>query len=364
MEDAANCLIENNEFRDLGGNGVYLQQYNTRNAIRYNHFTRCGSNAVVLAGGRVVGPRKDPEHPLFNQVSDNEIERCGVFDKSSAGVFLGRSEGNNVAHNLIHDIPHHAVNLGSNPYARNYVEYNRIHHVRLETHDTGAINAWMDVPREWEWSGHFIRYNFISDVLNPTNRDLAFFSGIYLDDETSNCLVYGNIIVRTRIGLFVKGKNNVVENNIIAEGLPLEATSDTAGYAGELLIAGHSHHFQWFSASDRVQKNILYKPINAVNVSWTNNEPIPAALRYLQECDYNVYFNNGRDIRFRIEGLKEQTISLADWQKATGFDRHSQVVDPLFVDPAHDDYRLRPESPAIKLGFVPIDVEHIGIRPR
>jgi hypothetical protein len=32
----------------------------------------------------------------------------------------------------------------------------------------------------------------------------------------------------------------------------------------------------------------------------------------------------------------------------------------LFVDAAKDDYRLQPESPALKLGFEPIPVERIG----
>ena len=45
-----------------------------------------------------------------------------------------------------------------------------------------------------------------------------------------------------------------------------------------------------------------------------------------------------------------------------GFDTHSLLADPLFVDPARDDYRLRPESPAFKLGFQPIDMSRIGIR--
>ncbi len=47
------------------------------------------------------------------------------------------------------------------------------------------------------------------------------------------------------------------------------------------------------------------------------------------------------------------------WQ-ARGMDTHSLVADPLFVDAAHDDYRLRTDSPALKLGFQQIPVEHIG----
>jgi len=199
-------------------------------------------------------------------------------------------------------------------------------------------------------------------MVNPTNWDSAFYSGIYLDDESSNCFVYGNIIARTRIGVFVKGKNNVIENNIFVDSLPVEGGH--IAYAGQLLIAGHSHHYPWFSASDRAQKNIFYRPGTAVNISWTFDQPLPAALRFLERCDYNLYFHNAWDIRFRIEGLAESPLSLTGWQKGTGFDLHSLVGDPLFVDLAHDDYRLRPESPAIKLGFIPIDVQEIGIRPR
>jgi hypothetical protein len=54
--------------------------------------------------------------------------------------------------------------------------------------------------------------------------------------------------------------------------------------------------------------------------------------------------------------------SLDPWQawQASGQDRHSLLADPLFVDAAKDDYRLRPESPAFKLGFKPIPMEKIG----
>lgn len=49
------------------------------------------------------------------------------------------------------------------------------------------------------------------------------------------------------------------------------------------------------------------------------------------------------------------------WQNA-GWDKHSLVADPLFVDWEKDDFRLKPESPAFKLGFKKIPVEEIGVR--
>lgn len=53
---------------------------------------------------------------------------------------------------------------------------------------------------------------------------------------------------------------------------------------------------------------------------------------------------------------------LSEWEawQAQGMDRHSLVADPLFVDAGRDDYRLRPESPAFRLGFEAIPLERIG----
>ena len=36
----------------------------------------------------------------------------------------------------------------------------------------------------------------------------------------------------------------------------------------------------------------------------------------------------------------------------------------MFVDALHDNYRLKFDSPALRLGFVPIDMAKIGIRHR
>ena len=73
-----------------------------------------------------------------------------------------------------------------------------------------------------------------------------------------------------------------------------------------------------------------------------------AALRW--ESDYNVFWYGGREIP-ELPSLREN-----------GLDRHSIVGDPLFVDAAGDDYRLRPESPAFELGFKAIDTSRVGRR--
>ncbi len=54
--------------------------------------------------------------------------------------------------------------------------------------------------------------------------------------------------------------------------------------------------------------------------------------------------------------------AMSEWEawQALGLDRHSRIADPLFVNRARDDYRLKPGSPAYALGFKPIPVDKIG----
>ena len=53
---------------------------------------------------------------------------------------------------------------------------------------------------------------------------------------------------------------------------------------------------------------------------------------------------------------------LDEWRslQAAGFDGNSLVADPLFVAPEKDDWRLKPDSPAFKLGFQRIPMDKIG----
>ena len=54
-------------------------------------------------------------------------------------------------------------------------------------------------------------------------------------------------------------------------------------------------------------------------------------------------------------------IDLEGW-RALGFDKNSVFADPLFVDPSRNDYRVRPESPALKVGFKNFEMGSWGIR--
>lgn len=71
--------------------------------------------------------------------------------------------------------------------------------------------------------------------------------------------------------------------------------------------------------------------------------------------DHNVYW----DVRGEPVTFANRTLEA--WRQE-GHDAGSIVTDPLFVDPYDYDFRLRSNSPALRLGFRPIDVSTVGPR--
>ncbi len=82
------------------------------------------------------------------------------------------------------------------------------------------------------------------------------------------------------------------------------------------------------------------------------------------ESDYNIYWNPGCCIWLNpvIWGMRDVAY-FEDWQKL-GYDKNSIVKDPLFVDRKKDDYSLKPNSPAFKVGFKPFDISNVGLEGR
>ncbi len=342
-------------------------------AQRSGHYIRyAGAIGVCLIGSHYENPRAPKRYPIYNEVLDNYIHHCGVFNKYVAGVFLGLSEGNVIGHNRIEYMPHHAINLGNSGFGRNVVEYNEIRHVGMQSCDKGAINSWMEDPyghleKQAPRAGHVIRYNLVADVESGScqHEGNPWMSwGVYLDNYTSNCFVYGNLLVRPGwLGIYVNGgQNNFIENNIIVDAL-----SSATHFGG-----WWQPQMEGFMIGNRFSRNIFYSAKDGANVLHRHvaylEEPLTDVLA---ESDYNLFFNTATKdfvvsdtLQKKIATKRTSTdirIPLAEWQKL-GFDTHSAFEDPLFVNPQSDDYRLKPESPAFKLGFQPIDVSQIGPR--
>ena len=71
------------------------------------------------------------------------------------------------------------------------------------------------------------------------------------------------------------------------------------------------------------------------------------------KADNNLYFNTAEP------GWGQKHL---DAQRPFGIEQHSVEADPQFRNPVQDDFHLPPDSPALKLGFQPIDISTIGPR--
>lgn len=68
-----------------------------------------------------------------------------------------------------------------------------------------------------------------------------------------------------------------------------------------------------------------------------------AGWKTLPDMDHNLWFS-GEGVM--VYWFRERIAGFDDYRKTTGLDAHSRFADPKFVDAAHGDYRLAPDSPA------------------
>ena len=95
----------------------------------------------------------------------------------------------------------------------------------------------------------------------------------------------------------------------------------------------------------------------------------PASGPWVDEIDYNVlYYRDGpfeARVTMSVKDFFDRNhikYSLKMWQKL-GLDLHSVIADPMFIDPVNSDYRVKSDSPALKLGFKNFDMDNFGLLP-
>ena len=79
--------------------------------------------------------------------------------------------------------------------------------------------------------------------------------------------------------------------------------------------------------------------------------------------DLNLLWEiNNRPPVHRVSGRGSATLSMQEIL-GMGYELHSLVADPRCTDLASRNFRLQDDSPALTLGFRPIDVSDVGPRP-
>jgi|GEM_PF-345477 len=350
LKGARHVHFDRCTFERLGTYAVEI-----REGCRDNRFTR--NHIVDVAGGgfRVTGGNEH-SHPLLRTgetvIADNRIGPYGQVFASAVGVLLMHTDGNRVEHNEIHHGYYTGVSVGWHwGYQRsvsrdNRIAYNHIHHIGQGLlSDMGGIYTLGVSP------GTVLVGNRIHDV--EANRYGGW--GIYNDEGSSHILVEDNLVYDTKFAGYNihYAKEITVRNNIFAFGR-LEQLSRS-------IIEPHKSCF--------FERNIVYfEQGELLNNQWGDRpyefyyQPRPGGTRTTEstfDMDWNVYFNpNLPPEQARFNGK-----SFDHWNKA-GKDRHSRWADPRFVNAEARDFRLRPDSPALELGFRPLDPDRAGPRQR
>ncbi len=310
-------------------------------------------------GVSIIGTSMDHE-----RVSDHMVDNCYIWDigwgrihNRCGGVYMHRCARVKLTHNHVHDTPRYALGMDVGNDCE--FAYNYCHHSNLVTADTSIIEAatamdWgLPIEEQLERNkvqnaGNSVHHNLLHDSggwgTNAAGElESPYYSwGIYLDLACSNWRIHDNVVYNTVLGGFMSnaGVNIAVENNVFVDGQKVQVYFNPWD--------------KYPTAGNRCERNIIaYQGQGAALYNLSRFEDS------FVHFERNLVWANGQTPAINgLSGVKRKD-SWAAWL-AQGRDKGTVVADPQFVDPGERDYRLRPTSPALALGFQPIDLTGVG----
>ncbi|MHB1034386.1 MAG: PDZ domain-containing protein [Pirellulales bacterium] len=357
LNGTEDCTIEDCFIDQVGGNAVFVNDYNRRVTVRGCHIAHAGANGVAFVGGRdaarvprdwndrsqslakldrTPGP-KTANYPADCLVDDCLIYLSGRVEKQTAPVQIELAQGITVRHCSLYDVPRAGINIGDGCWGGHMIEFCDIFDTVKETGDHGSFNSWgrdrfwrlggldLNDDQAWEANKDVVLLDAVKTTILRNNRWRCDHGwDIDLDDGSSNYHIYNNLCLngglKNREGFY-----RVVENNVILNGF---------------------HPHVWFKHSqDIVRRNIMltdhYLPAGGMpETPWG------------KEMDNNLVHRAGAKDPQPAAKLAEQSKR----------DAHSIVADAMFVDPANGDFRVQEGSPALKLGFVNFPMDQFGVQ--
>ena len=336
------------EFDQVGGNAIFVNNYNRRVLIKGCHIHDTGASGVCFVGDPAAvrdrlfeynqtqvlttfdpapGPKSD-NYPADSIVEDCLIHGIGRVERQPAAVQISMSKGITVRDTSIYDCARAGINISEGTWGGHLIEGCDVFDTVLETHDHGSFNSW---GRDRFWGGELSK----TDEVVSENPDLPFLDAVTptiirnsrwrcdhgwdvdLDDGSTNYEIYNNVFLNGGLKLR-EGYRRIVTNNI--------------GYNSS------AHPHGWYKNSqDSLKNNIwmtAYRPARMPKDKWGGTS------------DKNLF-----PADFALKEAQEK-----------GWDANSLVGDPMFIDPAKGDFRVHEDSPALKLGFKNFPMDRFGVK--
>jgi hypothetical protein len=305
-----------------------------------------GGNAFGIA---VYGT--NPTTPISDLLVDgNEVHHLKTGSSESL-VLNGNVAGFRVTRNVVHD----NNNIG----------------IDLIGHERSSPDPETDRARDGVISGNLV-YNITSKG-NPAYGEEVNSDGIYVDGGT-RLLIERNIMHDVDFGIelasehFGKTTSHITaRNNLIygchTAGITIGGYDEKRGVTEHCIMANNTLYandtwgtetgefmMQFYLRNNFFENNIIYVGRHGRVMTSKSGRMSPDTPTVTM--NHNLYYFQGgsKAARWRFDNQDYPTFE--DYVGTTGNDRNSRFADPLFVNPAANDFRLRKDSPALGTGRV------------
>jgi len=349
---ATDCVVSDCEFDQLGGNSIFVNNYNRRLTFRSCYLHHGGANGIAFVGDpemvrsplfrygdqdfemmdRTPGPKGD-NYPADCLVEDCLITMTGRDEKQTSPVQISMSHKITVRHCSIYDVPRAGINISEGTFGGHIIENCDVFNTVLETGDHGSFNSWgrdrfwtpniQETAVEIDMNSELYKLDMLDSNVIRNSRWLCDHGwDIDLDDGSSWYRIYNNVLLngglKMREGYNRKATNNVIINNSL-------------------------HPHVWYPESGDVFKhNIVFGAYRPAAMQ----RALAPDDKWGKEIDYNFFATNRVDLeKYRINGC----------------DSNSIVGDPLFVEAAEGDFRVQENSPALEIGFQNFSMDQFGV---
>jgi hypothetical protein len=378
------CTIQACRLVNTSGAGLRLDLTSFDNRIIDNEVSHTGGVGILLAG---YGPGTKDESKR-NTVSNNWVHHIGEIYWASPAVMVWQSGENQVTHNLIHDTPYSGITVsGRTGWTAQADATFRAREVDLPDYKSlpSASSGSNAVHKEW-WQArekymhgrkNFVAWNDIHDVMETmgdgngiyisgTGKENHIYqnyihhldgdgvaSGLRCDNDQYETIVEGNVLYKIRsaqTGISTT-EMNYITNNIIVELIPSRRPITKPNIVhGYISIPNPS----WPIEGARITHNIIWSPRADYWPIVEHKSLATGAGDRLKntDTDFNLYW---------CPADPEWGQRHIDDQRRYGVEMHSLSVDPMFVGVESGDLRLRPDSPAHRIGIKTWDISTAGL---
>ena len=371
-------IIKNNKINDIGkvfrASPAICIYHSGNNQISHNEIYNTSYTGISVGWWTVMG------WDVF--MKNNRIEYNKIYNNMKSlndggGIYvLGKQPSSLISNNIIHDVVQTPEHLSSQYlfgiYFDNAEDMQAKNNLVYRTGDSGIIFfSYLPNPR-----AHDKNNSVENNIFVDAGRHETFFNSY--EDKFAKNIVYSS---NRQSSTFFDIKTGII--NYSDYNLFFKEDGSKAAYK----FRNKQNQAYFYTTSEAEKKNLIdvYSSVWAyegiafyaypsqvgktlpVYRFWNKKTGVhiftasEAEKNKLRSSLYSYYwvYEGIAFYAYPDAALSGMSSEVSKWKQA-GYDAKSVISNPLFVDYKNDNFNLKPESPAYKLGFQKIDFSGVG----